>query len=117
MTATGVLDIWQGTAEDFDRSIQASPPDSCGGLHDAALQIESAVKVVYRVTAHEARATEDMSEVSRLWGAMAQICQQAVKRLATLSDGRPDCGANIYLDRILDLSNKCQRLQEMHRSP
>jgi hypothetical protein len=116
MTATGVLDLWQGTAEEFEKNLQSFPADTCGRLQDAAIQIESAIKVVYRVTALEARSTEDLSEVARLWGAMGEVCQQAVKKLSALSQQQPDCGIGIYLDRILDLANKCRRLQEMHRS-
>ncbi len=116
MKANGVLDVWQGTAAEFDKSILSAPPDTAGQFHDAAIQIESAIKVVYRMTAVEARNTDDMEEIARLWGAMAQVCQEAVKKLAQLVGDRRDCGVGVYIDRILDLANKCQRLQTMHQS-
>src|ERR1051325_4877798 len=117
MTAAGVMDLWQGTAHEFDETLRSHAIDSCSGAQDAAIRIESAIKVVYRVTALEARATEDMDEASRLWGTMAQICREAVKRLSAATEKNRDCGIGIYVDRILDLANKCQHLQEMHRSP
>jgi hypothetical protein len=117
MNSAGVLDLWQGTAREFDDTLRDCPLDSSTRLQDAAIRIESAIKVVYRVTALEARAIEDMHEISRLWGTMSQICRDAVKKLGSISDKNRDCGVGIYIDRILDLANKCQRLQEMHRSP
>jgi hypothetical protein len=117
MTATGVMDVWRGTVQEFDESLRSFPLDTCSQIQDAAIRIESAIKVVYRVTALEARSVDDMEAISNLWGAMAQICREAVKRLTSLTEKSRDCGVGIYVDRILDLSNKCQRLQEMHRSP
>jgi hypothetical protein len=117
MTATGVLDLWRGTAQEFDESLGSSPLDTCTQIQDTAVRIESAIKVVYRVTALEARSIDDMQMVSELWGNMAQICRDAVKRLTSMGDKNRDCGVGVYVDRILDLANKCQRLQEMHRSP
>lgn len=112
MTANGVLDLWRGTEEEFQRRDMAG---SCGRAHDSALEIESAIKVVYRVTAMEARNTDEMGEISRLWGAMAEICQDAVRKIATIIKEQPDCGLTVYVDRILDLAAKCQRLQRMHQ--
>ena len=45
---------------------------------------------------------------------MVEMCDEFLRRLSGLKERHPYCGAEIYYDRVLDLRNKCKRLQEMH---
>jgi len=69
---------------------------------------------VYRTVALCVRKEEDLEKIAAWWEAMTKACDEFAGRLAKLSEEHPECGSEFFYDRVLDLRNKCQRLQEMH---
>jgi len=100
---------------EFDRRLSGLPEDLCAPFHDEARQLETELMVLYRATVLCVRREEDIARVAARWGEMVQLCDGSLSRLQKLSEKHPDCGANYYCDRVLELRSKCQRLQEMHQ--
>jgi hypothetical protein len=99
---------------DFDRRIAAIPDDMRGPFHDEARYLESQLLTVYQVVVTLARKSENLSQIAAWWKSMAEICDYAIARLGDLDQCHPGCGTDQYRDRLLDLRNKCSRLQQMH---
>jgi hypothetical protein len=100
---------------DFDKRVDALPVDLCAPFHNEAARLEVELLVVYRLTVLRVRATDDLSKIADLWRIMVAFSDEATKRLAALNAQHPNCGAEIYYDRLLDLRNKCNRLHQMHK--
>lgn len=100
---------------DFDRRLQGLPQDLCAPFHDEARQLETELMMLYRATVLCVRREPEMDRVAARWGEMVQLCEGSLTRLQKLSERHPDCGADIYYDRVLELRSKCQRLHEMHK--
>jgi hypothetical protein len=98
----------------FDMAVAAIPKDSCSLLHEEASRLEAGLLGFYRVVATMVRQEEDMNKVAVCWGAMVAVCDTYAERLAAFQREHPDCGAGFFYDRILDLRNKCARLQDLH---
>jgi hypothetical protein len=98
----------------FDRRVAAIPKDLCAPFHSEARQLETELLTIYKFVALAARREEDLSQVARAWGMMVTVCDQSAKHLNVLVEQHPYCGADAYYDRVLDLRNKCHRLQQMH---
>jgi hypothetical protein len=98
----------------FDQRVSEIPADLCAPFHDEARTLETELLSVYRFVAHLSKRLEDLAHVSALWGAVVIVCDAFGSRLKKLAEAHPACGAEIYYDRVLDLRNKCRRLQEMH---
>ena len=101
--------------DDFDRRVSVLPDELCAPFHDEARQLETELLMLYRATVLCVRREEDIGRVATRWAEMAAICDESLNRLRKLSEKRPNCGAEIYYDRVLDLKNKCHRLHEMHK--
>jgi hypothetical protein len=99
---------------DFDKRVAAIPQELCGPFHQEARQLEAELLTIYKMTALLTKEEEDLGEVSAMWGAMVNICDGSSRRLGDLARQHPQCGADYYYDRMLDLRNKCLRLQKMH---
>ena len=99
---------------DFERRVASIPDYLCAPFHDEARQLETELLGIYRVVVLCARKEEDLEAVSKLWGLIVQICDQCLDQLRALAQKHPNCGADTYYDRVLDLRNKCNRLQQMH---
>ena len=99
---------------DFERRIASLPKDMCAPFHQEARQLESELLTIYKMVALLVRKDEDLSMVSKRWGVMVQMCDNFAKQLSQLTQFHPYCGADVYYDRVLDLRNKCLRLQQMH---
>jgi hypothetical protein len=93
----------------------ALPEDLCAPFHDEARQLETELMFLYRATVMCVRREENMDRVASRWAEMVALCGGFLARLKQLSEKHPGCGAELYYDHVLDLSNKCQRLQEMHQ--
>src|SRR5438552_6169921 len=101
--------------DDFDRRVSVLPDQLCAPFHDEARQLETELLMLYRATVLCVRREEDIDRVAMRWAEMAAICDKSLTRLRKLSEKHPNCGAEIYYDRVLDLKNKCHRLHEMHK--
>ncbi len=99
---------------EFDRRVASLPQDLCAPFHREARQLETELFSLYRTVALCAKKQESLETVSQLWGSMVGTCDASVKRLGELVKQHPYCGAEIYSDTMLDLRNKCYRLQTMH---
>src|SRR2546427_13260807 len=110
-----VQELGRAVLADFDRRVSDLPNDLCAPFHEEARQLETELLMIYRATVLCVRRQEDMNEVAARWGEMVEICNGSLARIQSLSEKHPGCGADFYVDRVLDLRNKCQRLQEMHQ--
>jgi hypothetical protein len=98
----------------FERRVAAIPSELCAPFNTEARQLETELLTIYKVVALATRNVEDLAEVAKAWSTMVTVCDESAKRLNSLVKQHPDCGADAYYDRVLDLRNKCQRLQQMH---
>jgi hypothetical protein len=114
-TESDVQELGRTVLAEFDRRFLALPEDLCAPFHDEARQLETELMSLYRATVMCVRREEDINRVAARWGEMVEICEGCLTRLAKVSEKHPDCGANLYYDRVLELRSKCQRLQEMHQ--
>lgn len=80
-----------------------------------AANLERQLLGIYRTVTLCVRKEEDLEKVAAWWQAMTSIRDEFSSRLAMLSSEHPLFGPEILYDRVLDLRNRCQRLQEMHR--
>ena len=99
---------------DFDRDVAAVPEDQCAPFHALAQNLQGNLLTVYRMVAMLAKHQEDLAKVATLWGCVVFMCDEFAKKLGELKTAHPYCGAESYYDRVLDLRNKCLRLQKMH---
>lgn len=98
----------------FDRRVAAIPKDLCAPFNAEARQLESELLFIYRIVVLTNAKEDNLSHIATAWNGMVRICDESAKRLAELVTQHPYCGADSYYDRVLDLRNKCLRLQEMH---
>lgn len=98
----------------FDRRVASIPEDLCGPFHIEARQLESELLGLHRMVALCAKRQDDLKFVSDLWDLMVGLCDSSAAKLAEMVKKHPNCGAQVYYDRILDLRNRCQRLKMMH---
>ncbi len=99
---------------DFDRRIASIPGEMCSPFQDEARDLETQLLTVYQVIVRLARKSENLSQIAAWWKSMAELCDDAIARLGDLDQRHPGRGTDQYRDRLLDLRNKCSRLQQMH---
>lgn len=109
-----VQELGRTALADFDRRLLALPQDLCTPFHDEARHLETELMLLYKATVLCVRHEEDIERVAARWKEMLEICNGFLDGLRKLSEKHPECGANLYYDRVLELRSKCQRLQEMH---
>jgi hypothetical protein len=109
-----VAELGKTLLDDFDLRLSVIPADMCAPFHNEANQLEKEVLTLYRLTVMCVRREPSMECVARRWGEMVSVCNQFIEKLKLLHQKHPACGADIYFDKVLDLANKCRRLQEMH---
>jgi hypothetical protein len=78
------------------------------------MRLEDELIRIYKMVVFCVKEETDLEKVASLWGFMVGMCDFFAERLAKLKKAHPACGADSYYDRILDLRNKCHRLQQMH---
>jgi hypothetical protein len=98
----------------FELRVASIPQDMCAPFHQEARQLEVELLTIYKMVALCVKKDEDLGMVSKRWGAVVQMCDNSAKQLFQLTQKHPYCGAAVYYDRVLDLRNKCFRLQQMH---
>ena len=109
-----VLELSRATLEEADRRLKEIPGDLCASFNAEAGNLEQQLLQVYRTVALCVRKEDDLNKIAAWWNAMTKACDEFATRLNKLSQEHPQCGAEFFYDRVLDLRNKCQRLQEMH---
>ncbi|MDW8308369.1 MAG: hypothetical protein RMK20_03250 [Verrucomicrobiales bacterium] len=98
----------------FERRVAAIPEHLCAPFHTEARQLEAELLLFYKFVALAVRKEEDLDRIAKAWAAVVRACDESAQRLHGLAQRHPDCGADVYYDRVLDHRNKCRRLQEMH---
>ena len=104
----------KATFDEFDREIASLEPELCAPFNQASLCLEGELLTIYKFVVQIVRREDDLDKVASWWAAMVLQCDAFARRLHDLSIVHPACGAGFYYDRVLDLRNKCQRLQQMH---
>ena len=110
-----VLELSRATLDETNRRLEAIPADLCAPFYAEAANLEQQLLGIYRTVTLCVRKEQGLDKVAAWWQAMSNVCDEFSGRLAALSKEHPQCGAEIFYDRVLDLRNRCQRLQEMHR--
>ena len=105
----------KATLDEFDQEIATLEPELCVPFNQAAMRLEGELLTIYKFVVQLVRREEDLDKVASWWGTTVSQCDEFAKRLHDLSVAHPACGAEFYYNRVLDLRNKCQRLQQMHR--
>src|SRR4029077_11463744 len=100
--------------EGFERRIASIPKDLCAPFQTEAGKLETELLTIYKFVVLSTRRQEDLSCVAKSWELLVAVCDETAKRLNALAQRHPSSGAETYYDRVLDLRNKCRRLQQMH---
>ena len=109
-----LAEIGSRMVADFERRVASIPQDLCAPFHTQAQHLETQLLTVYQMVAKMVRRVEDLDQVSSLWGCIVAMSDGSLVQLKKLTEAHPYCGAQVYYDKVLDLRNKCRRLQEMH---
>ena len=114
LTGADLKELGTAMLGGFDQRIARIPKDLSGPFHQEARQLEVELLTIYKVTVLYVRKEQDLKAISEAWGGMVSVCDEVAAKLNALSKAHPSCGAESYYDRVLDLRNKCNRLQMMH---
>src|SRR2546425_11629271 len=109
-----VTELASSTLAEFDQEVATLAPELCVPFNQAAMRLEGELLTIYKFVVRIVRREEDLEKIARWWGTMVTQCDEFAKRLHNLSLTHPNCGADFFYDRVLDLRNKCQRLRQMH---
>jgi hypothetical protein len=109
-----VRELAQSTLAEFDQEVATLEPELCVPFNQAAMRLEGELLTIYKFVVRIVRREEDIDKVASWWGTMVAQCDEFAKKLRDLASAHPACGADFFYDRVLDLRNKCQRLQKMH---
>jgi hypothetical protein len=107
-------ELGESAVADNDRWIASIPPELHAPFNIAAMRLEDELIRIYKQVVFCVRDESDLQKVASWWEFMVGMCDLFAERVSRLKAAHPGCGAESYYDRILDLRNKCQRLQEMH---
>ena len=114
VAASNLQELGESAVAEFDRRIAHIPRELCAAFLLEAIRLEDELLIIYKMVALCVRQELDLENVAASWGFMVEMCDAFAERLSQLKTAQPSCGAEPYYDRILDLRNKCRRLQEMH---
>jgi hypothetical protein len=114
LTESDVKMLAESTLAAFDEEVATLPQGVCVPFNSAAAQLEAQLLTIYKFVVQFVRREDDLERVAAWWGTMVSQCDEFAERLRQLSRAHPDCGAAFFYDRVLDLRNRCQRLQQMH---
>src|SRR5437867_11862236 len=103
----------KSTLDEFDQEIASLEPELCLPFNQAAMRLEGELLTIYKFVVQLVRREDDLEKVASWWETMVSQCDEFAKRLQDLSIAHAGCGAEFYYNRVLDLRNKCQRLQQM----
>jgi hypothetical protein len=114
VTPSHLQELGESAVADFDSRVARLSGGLSGAFQIEAMRLQDQLLFIHRLVAMCARDERDLGRVSSLWGFMVGTCDRFAESLSKLIASHPACGAEQYYDRILDLRNKCRRLQEMH---
>jgi hypothetical protein len=114
LTGSDFKELGDSMILDFDRRIANIPSELCGPFHHEASRLEDGLLNIYKVMVLHVRRLDDLERIAEAWSVMVMVCDEAARKLHSLQEAHPHCGAQYYYDRVLDLRNKCQRIQMMH---
>jgi hypothetical protein len=114
LVGTDVEEFGRSALNDFDQDVSALSKNLCAPFFQEAGRLESKLEMMFQVVSRLARNEPEMDNVAKMWGAMAQSCEDAEKRVAKLSQDHPNCNADYFFDHLFQLKSKCKRLQAMH---
>jgi hypothetical protein len=106
--------LGESTITGFNDRISLIPKDMCAPFYEAAALLETELLMIHKFVVLCVKHEDDLDVVANRWEWMAKMCDKSCKALNSLSAQHPDCGADYYQDRILDLRAKCLRLSKMH---
>ncbi len=109
-----VVQLSEMTLTESAKRLQRIPENLCAPFNEEARALELELLNVYRTVVLCVKKEDSMENVASWWETMTNICDVFSKRLHDLHSRHPYCGADVFYDRVLDLRNKCRRLQEMH---
>lgn len=98
----------------FGARVASIPNELCAPFHLEARQLEAELLTIYAFVVLGVRKEEDLKAVADAWAGMVAMCDAVAIHLNSLAKKHPYCGADSYYDSVLDLRNKCSRLQQMH---
>ncbi len=113
-TPSHLQEIGENAVAQFDSRIAQIPDNLRMAFNLEAMRLEDKLLFIYQFVVSCAREEEDLEKIASNWELMVGMCDVFSRRLYNLKESHPACGADVYYDRILDLRNKCHRLQEMH---
>ncbi len=114
LEASDLKELARSTLAGFDERVASIPAQLCAPFHIEARPLEAELLSLYRTVALMVRKEDDLERIAALWGAMVGASDDSLARLQKLAQAHPGRGADLYCDRVLDLRNKCLRLQQMH---
>ncbi len=114
LAESDLRELSQTMLADFERRVASIPQDLCAPFHSEAMKLEVELLSIYKMVTLCVRKEQDLDRVASYWDLMVNICDQTSRHLLKLVQQHPHCGADWYHDRVLDLRNKCHRLQQMH---
>jgi hypothetical protein len=109
-----VVELSRMTLAESEKRLASIPDDRCTIFYEEARSLEVELLSMYRTVAVCVRKEDDIGRVRQWWTTMKDVCDWFAARLSDLQNKHPQCGADIFYDRVLDLRNRCQRLAEMH---
>jgi hypothetical protein len=114
LAESDVSELAKATLSEFDLHVASLSPDLCVPFNQAAMRLEAELLTIYKFVVQIVRKEDRLERIAGWWGTTVAQCDEFAKRLHDLANSHPDCGADFFYDRVLDLRNKCQRLQKMH---
>jgi hypothetical protein len=98
--------IKDSALESFTKGVASVSPEI------EAAKLESQLTQLYSLAAIAARREECLDGTARIWATMVSICDAFAAKISEVCHGGTRCVASY--DRVLDVRNKCARLQELH---
>jgi hypothetical protein len=114
VTCSDFKAIGEAHVAEFERRLATIPEDVCGQFNEEARSLEVMVLTLYKAVVLATKREDDLAAVANLWGCMVEVCDIGAMALQRLVKDHPYCGAELYYDRLLDIRNKCRRLQSLH---
>jgi len=115
LDTSDIMQLSEASLAEIEKRLSEIPADLCAPFHAEADKLEQQLLAVYRIVALCVRKEEDLDAVAGWWDTTTKICDRFAARLNKLSETHPDCGAEVFYDRVLDLRNRCLRLANLHR--
>ncbi|HEV7403235.1 MAG TPA: hypothetical protein VGO11_09925 [Chthoniobacteraceae bacterium] len=109
-----IMELSRVTLDETDRRLQGLSADLCSPFYAEARTLEQHLLQIYRMVALCAKKEDDLDKIASWWAAMTEVCDHFAEKLNVLCTDHPACGADYFYDRVLDLRNKCQRLNRLH---